>query len=321
MTSRNYPVVSERPLAPSKQRLLLRSKRDLSELPQQEPGTVLVFEVNGRHEAFPERRHLTGAENVVVEAVSVSVIDVRARQIPVEISIPSSSPADDFLIRVWFGCEVTKPEAVAAAGLTDIRLPLRSHLKGDRKLLRLGTQHNIEEINEVRWLAHNQVQAYCTVDPPELRGVDIALLEVEVLTPDPLRKHSAQVRDVEWDHNLAELKQAFESRDVERLQALISRGPEAITALGIHRREVHTADAVRDAREAEEQRRKHWLEAFRALPPEYLDSLPIDALQLLQNATPELQNTKSGPADAGGQGSRRSADDDKPQILDEDGFR
>ena len=61
-------------------------------------------------------------------------------------------------------------------------------------------------------------------------------------------------------------------------------------------------------REAEEQRRKQWLEAFRALPPEYLDSLPIDALQLLHNATPELQSTKSGSADAGGQGSHRPAE-------------
>ncbi|MGW1682587.1 hypothetical protein [Saccharopolyspora sp. NPDC002376] len=304
--------------------MLLGGKRELTELPAQEPGTVLVFEVNGHFEAFRERRHLTGTEEAVVSAVTVSVVDVRQRLVTARLTIPSNSPADDFTVEAVFRAKVTKPESVAAAGLTDITATLHSHLSQDQDLLALGLQCGVEDINEVRSVVRRRVMAFCKVVPPRIDGMDVALCEVRVPTPNPLREHSTVVRDERWSQDLAELRQAFEQRDVERVHTLLEGGPSMITALGISRREIHTSDAVRDASEAEERRRKYVLELLGALPDGYLDSLPIDPMQFVTALSTSLRPDATGnPAleqDARPGALRRGREPlDEPPILDEDG--
>lgn len=324
MNTLNYPVVAEHPLRPARRRMLLGGKRDLAELPVQEPGTVLVFEVNGRFEAFRERRHLTGTEDAVVSAVAVSLVDVRPRLVRTALSIPSNSPADDFTVEAVFRAKVTKPESVAAAGLTDITTSLRTHLHQDPELPTLGLQCGVEDINEVRSVVRRRVMAFCKVVPPQIDGMDLALCEVRVPTPGALRDHSTVVRDERWNQDLVEMRHEFEQRDVERIHEMLQEGPSKITALGISRREIHTADAVRDAYEAEERQRKHALDLLSALPKGYLDSLPIDPMQYLTALSTGLRGgTTSTPAleqqATPGSSGQAPQSLDEPPILDEDG--
>ncbi|MEV0082181.1 hypothetical protein [Saccharopolyspora sp. NPDC050642] len=319
-----YPVVAEHPLPPARRRLLLGGKRDLADLPPQEPGTVLVFEVNGHYEAFRERRHLSGSEDAVVSAVAISVVDMRERLTTTRLMIPSNSPADDFVVEAIFRAKVTRPETVAAAGLTDLDATLRSYLSQDQELLGLGLQCGVEEINEVRSFVRRRIMAYCKVVPPQVDGMDLSLCEVRVPTPAPLREHSTVVRDERWNQDVLELRQAFEQRDVERIHEILQGGPSMVTALGISRREIHTSDAVREAYESEDRRRKHMLDLLRTLPSGYLDSLPIDAMQFVTALSSSLRPGATGdpvldeekPQSALGRAPR---DADKPPILDEDG--
>ncbi|MEV0704928.1 hypothetical protein AB0I53_44400 [Saccharopolyspora sp. NPDC050389] len=324
MNFTGYPVVAEHRLPPARRRLLLGGKRDLADLPPQEPGTVLVFEVNGHYEAFRERRHLTGSEDAVVLAVAISVVDMRERLATTRLLIPSNSPADDFVVEAVFRAKVTRPEAVAAAGLTDLDATLRSYLSQDQELLALGLQCGVEEINEVRSLVRRRIMAYCKVVPPQIDGMDLSLREVRVPTPTPLREHSTVVRDERWNQDVVELRQALEQRDVERIHEILQGGPSMVTALGISRREIHTSDAAREAYESEDRRRKHMLDLLRTLPDGYLDSLPIDAMQFVTALSASLRPGATGdpvldeekPQSAL---RRASRDADKPPILDEDG--
>lgn len=323
MNSTNYPVIEEHPLRPARRRLLLGGKRDLAELPPQEPGTVLVFEGNGRYEAFRERRHLTGAEEAVVAAVSISVVDMREREVTTTLAIPSNSPADDFTIEAVFRAKVTRPEVVAAAGLTDMAATLRSYLSQDQDLLALGLHCSVEEINEIRGAVRRRVMAYCKVVPPRIEGMDVSLCEVHVPTPNSLRTHSTLVRDERWNQNLVEQRHASEQLDVERIHEVLQGGPSKVTAFGISRREIHTSDAVREAYESEDRQRKYVLDVLHALPDGFLDSLPIDHMQFVtalsaslnSNATekPALKNEKRSGL------PRASRQDDELPILDEDG--
>ncbi|MGI8309548.1 hypothetical protein [Saccharopolyspora hattusasensis] len=324
MNRAGYPVVVEYPLPPARRRLLLGSRRDLTELPPQEPGTVLVFEVNGRYEAFRERRHLTGSEDAVVSAVSISVIDMRERLTTTRLAIPSNSPADDFFVEAVFSAKVIRPESVAAAGLTDLSGTLHGYLSQDQELLALGLQCGVEEINEVRSLVRRRIMAYCKVVPPQVDGMDLSLCEVRVPTPTPLREHSTVVRDERWNQDVAELRQAFEQRDIERIHEILQGGPSMVTALGISRREIHTSDAVRDSYESEDRRRKHMLDLLRTLPVGHLDSLPIDAMQFVTALSASLRpGATEDPAleqeKQQGSLSRAPRDADQPPIVDEDG--
>jgi hypothetical protein len=323
MNSTNYPVIAEYPLRPARRRVLLGGRRDLAELPPQEPGTVLVFEVNGHYEAFRERRHLTGTEEAVVSAVAISVVDMRERVVTTTLAIPSNSPADDFTIEAVFRAKVTRPEVVASAGVTDMAATLRSYLSQDRDLLALGLHCGVEEINEVRGAVRRRVMAYCKVVPPQIEGMDVSLCEVRVPTPNPLRAHSTLVRDERWNQDLVEQRHASEQRDVERIHEVLQGGPSMVTALGISRREIHTSDAVRDAYESEDRQRKYVLEVLRALPDGFLDSLPIDHMQFVTALSASLRPDATGNPAL--ENEKRSAlhrtprQDDELPILDEDG--
>ncbi|MBV9012033.1 MAG: hypothetical protein JO272_08275 [Pseudonocardiales bacterium] len=188
-----YPVIEERPLAAVARRFLRPTRRDLTELPEARPGTLWVFDAGGHYETF-DRRYLSGTEPAVVDAVTVSLVDIRPRRVPVEMSIPSASPADDFVFRVDFRCVVTGPSVVAAAGLTDLTAPLRNYLTRDRKLLVMGMNFKVDDILALREEITARVSSYCEVNPPRIDGIKVELGAVTVRTPADLRTQETKIR-------------------------------------------------------------------------------------------------------------------------------
>ena len=180
VTTGAYPVLEERALGPVPRRGLLGGRRDPLELPPLDPGAVLVFEVDGEYRPLPVRRHLRGTESVVVRAVAVSLVDIRARVVPVDVVIPTLRAGQVFVVRATFRCRVTAPATVARAGITDVAGLLADHLRQDRELLVMGIDAGVEEVVEARARIHSRVRAYCMVAPPQVAGIEVVLATVDV---------------------------------------------------------------------------------------------------------------------------------------------
>ncbi len=324
MTNANgpYPVIEERALGRA-QRRLLGSRRETSELPPQVPGTVLVFEVNGRHEVLRDRRHLSGKEDDVVDAVSVSVVDLRDRTVTVDLTVASASAADDFTVRVRFGCRVTQPDVVAAAGIRDLTTFLRGHLGNDRDLVRRCGAHPVEDINAVREWVTARVAAYCRIQPPRLAGMTLTLSEVEVLTPADLRRHATGMRDETWRQLVEGLRQTFEDNDVARIESVVNRGPAAVESLGISRGQVNLGESAERAYRIEAERRSDMLEMLKALNDRgHLDTAPVDAMRVVEALFDQtigpLPQRGSAAIDSGAERRQRPAAHEVPRFIDEE---
>ncbi|MER6944168.1 hypothetical protein ABT294_09110 [Nonomuraea sp. NPDC000554] len=276
-----YPIIDEQPLKPAHRRLGLFARRDPRELPGTPAGAVLVFEVHGGYHAFTERRHLKGSEDAVVEAVSVAVVDVRSRTVPVEVLIPSGDLGYRFVVRSNFKCRVTNPEAVVAAHVRDVAENLANHLRTDAQLMRLGLTRPIEQTNVLAPEVAARVQAYLEFQPPEIDGVDVVLTNVELLMPDDVVVHGQGLKKLQWARESKELLWAIENRDVARIEEIFQRGVEAVTALGVSRDQVLMNDAVGVVHQAQEQRMKHLSGLMSQLPEGSLDFLPIDSHKLI----------------------------------------
>lgn len=177
-----YPVIAE-VLLPRVERIWYRRRRrEPADVPLARPGCGYVFKARGEYVAYDDR-HLNFADEIVVAATSVSFVDVRARQLPVDIRIPSAVPDEEFLVRSIFRCRVTDPAAVARHRLTDLDVVLASHLASDDQLGSVGRQLGIGRAHEARRLADIRIRALCLVAPPDVPGVDVALVQVDVLIP------------------------------------------------------------------------------------------------------------------------------------------
>lgn len=324
MTHYGYPVLEERALHRAQRRLLVGERREPGELPAQPPGTVLVFEAGGRFEVLRDRRHLSGREETVVDAVAVSVVDVRERILPVDVAVPSASAADDFTIRALFRCRVTKPDVVAAAGITDLTGALRGHVGQDRELAARCGAHLVDDIRDIREWVTARVTAFCTMQPPRVAGMSISLAEVYLLTPIDLREHATGMRDETWRQHLEELKQAFENRDVERLEAIIRSGAEAISALAISRGQLHLGKAAEREYRIEEAKRRYELDVVKALMEGgHLDTAPIDGMRYVDALADRIFGRAGDKADelvgAPPKASLdRGEDRDGPRVVDEE---
>lgn len=252
-----YPVLEERPLPAVPRRFLRGGRRDVTELPQWRLGCVLVFHTGRDRIALREHTHLTGAEEPVVDAVAVSVVDIRPRAVTAQLVLPSASAADDFTVRVGFRCQVTDPEVAAGHGAFDLGRQLEEHLERDRKLLGLGASHTVEQIADMRDLVEARVEAYWEYHPLEVRGLSIAFTSTSVLTPAELRAHEQQMRDERWRQDYTKLTSVGEDTEIARMRDLVADGSAGLTALGLARREIHPIDAVRDAREDEQVARQN----------------------------------------------------------------
>ncbi|MGH3901022.1 MAG: hypothetical protein ACRDTA_22810 [Pseudonocardiaceae bacterium] len=315
MKERNYPVIEERSLDPVRRVWWKGARRALNELPTRRAGTLLVFETGTRWEEMPYSGPLNGREEVVVDAVAVSLVDRRKRVIKVELTIPSADAADDFLLEVYFCCRVTDPVIVAQAGLLDVRELLAQHLKFDPKLARLGIQHTVEQLNLLRRDVDARIHAYCEVDPPKIEGLNIGLVTVAVATPQTLRFQAELIRNERWNQHLGELQKAFEDRDVERLSKIFHSGAEFITALGVSRGQISTEKAADDAYLAEQRKRLQVGEYIKILADGgHLDKFPMDVGDLIENF---MHNVVGNRADVGGNSNYSSITGNDQKVLDD----
>lgn len=280
MTVPHYPVISEHALGRAPRKFLSRV-RDLSELPASAPGTVLVFETATGHHAATERRHLTGGEDVVVDAVAVALVDVRERLIPVRLALPSASPADEFTVTVDFSCRVTRADVVAAAGRRDVSRSLEIFLGRDQALSRMGAGRSIEQIGLVRAEVTARIATFCKLRAPEIPGMEITLAEVRVQTPADLAAHEREKRDVVWSEAVGDLRARAEDRDASRLADYFDRGPAAVAGLAVSRGELNLAEATEREYSLAEAKRNDMIKLLQSLPEGAFDTTTIDADRLL----------------------------------------
>lgn len=285
-----YPVVDERALDPATRRWLGRS-RDLTELPKHIPGTVPVFEVHDGYVAFQERRHLGRREDLVVNAISVSIVDMRPRTVTAQLHVPSRSAADEFVLLVDFQCQVEDPERVAETGLRDVTEPLRQYLRRDVGLMQLGVRYSVEDINTVREELSSRVDAYTRLRAPQVDGMTVVLGAVRVVTPKDLAGYERSLRDVRWQQNKELLEHAGEDRNAERLRAYVDAGPNALSALAAARGELDLqAAAVRGYQQAEDKR-KQLIEILKTMPEEEWHTIAVDSQRIVGALVDELIGT------------------------------
>jgi hypothetical protein len=261
----SYPVLDERPLPYIPRKLLRGARRSLSDLPETGPGSVLVFRHGTRYVVFDEARHLTGAEEPVVDATAVYLVDKRRRDFTIYLTLPSTSPADDFTIRATFRARVTNAERAAEEGPIDITGYLGRHLEQDPKLAKLGSDYSVEAIAKVRDLIISRIEAYCELNPVDLPALAVELASATVLTPRELRRHEQDKRDERRRQELAQLQADGEDRSIERHESLVKKGSGALTALGLTRGETSASDAIANARDDEKRQQDQFAEAFRIL--------------------------------------------------------
>jgi hypothetical protein len=314
----NYPVCEERALSPA-QRHWFSKRRDISELPPQKPGTVLVFEVGGRYEAFTERTHLNGSEAAVLDAVTVSVVDVRSRLVAVDLAIPSANPGNDFLVRVRFGCVVTDAEAVVAKKLTNVAHVLREYLRRDRALVELGCDYRIDELNDVRKQINARVSAYCRLEQPRIPGLSVELSTVEVLTPDNLRAHGGIMQAEEWEQKYNALKLSGQKGAAEFVRDMIEQGPAMADAMALSQGEITAAQIAAQARADQQQEMQNALRVLSLVGEAHgLDHIGYDPVDLINKITQTKLGVQS-TAEVAPAHRRRAvtaaADEDKPGFA------
>ena len=242
MRNERFPVVDERPLPPPERRWW-RLRRNPALLPAVPPGCVLVLVIDGRYMAFPDPSRLRGTEPDFVWATWVSIVNVRYRRIVATTWVPTTDPADDFLIRAVFGCMVVQPDAVAHSGLTDLQGDLDIRLRLDEHLMGLQHRFGTEQIAEVRAaVTHDLVNAY-QQRPPTVPGMDIRFEGVHVSPPRALREQHAELRDMVWSWHTEALREEIETRRVDHVAGLL-RTPERAEAAAIAREERAAKDAA-----------------------------------------------------------------------------
>ncbi len=323
-----FPVLEERTLPFLQRRLLRGARRDPGELPAAGPGTVLVFRHGSRYEAIRENRHLTGTEELVVDATAVLLVDIRARDVTIYFSLPSASAADDFTVRVTFQAHVTDPERAAAEGAIDLAGYLERYLQQDAKLSKLGSEYPIEAIAAVRDVVISRIEAYCEFNPIRLTGLAVELAAAAVLTPRELRRHEQDMRDERRRQALAELRDIGEDRSIQRHQALVESGPTTLTALGLSRGETSIVDAIVHARDDEHRQQDKFAEAFRILQQsgatDFIDIDPTDMVAAyLEKLTGQPIARRQRDSIQLREGNRREAiaaagDDQDEDLPDED---
>ncbi|MEV0586872.1 hypothetical protein [Nonomuraea sp. NPDC050310] len=186
-----YPVVEQRELYPvPKPGFLRTARRSIMDLPTPLPHQVLVFKHGGSYQRGDERL-LRGDEPFVVEANSVSLVDLaKDRAVVAEIGIRSQGK-NDFTVRVTFACTVVDPVQVVQSGTVHVSGALANYLKSNQRLLGLGLKHSLSEVSEVRILVFAEVKSATTYFPPIIPGMVVALSSVEVLTPSAVAEAEA----------------------------------------------------------------------------------------------------------------------------------
>jgi hypothetical protein len=323
-----YPVVIERALPPVRRRLFIGASRDQSDLPERPPGGVYLFRVNGRFQQYGDDQHIDLGDRTVVDATSVSVVQIRPWSVTADVPIDSKRASDKFTVRTEFLSRVTRPELVAEAGHTNLGAVLANHLRQDRDLSGLGLDYRIEDINELRKRIEAQITAYCLLSPINVRGMEIDLLSVDVLSSKDFIDHSRRIRDGEWDEEVERRRRRFEDENVERLAATFERGPVHADALGVARGEINISDVAIRAHEADQERRKQMAGVMQNMVERgFFDRVPLDPIAIMNavtgtSGTPQpisaLAPAQQPPAVTGPTRHRKDSDDEPDFIPDEE---
>jgi hypothetical protein len=201
--SQFYPIVSQRQLKEPPRRGLWglgSPRRPEDEMPALNPHEVRVYRVGGQFIVDDGRRGPD--DNRVVNATSVSVVNMRrGADVGATFEIASKDAAK-FTVQVNFVCSVVDPVTVVRDGQTDASESLLGYLEGYQPLFELGLKHPLTEINAVRREAGLHVKAYMTIRPPEIPGMSIALANVQVMTPQELAEHEERRRKEEREQSL-----------------------------------------------------------------------------------------------------------------------
>jgi hypothetical protein len=235
MNAERFPVVDERPLLRPERRWF-RPWRDPAQLPTLPPGCGYVFGVDGRYTPWPHAEHPRGTEPEFVQANAVSLVNSRERRITATTWVPCTDPADDFLVRVVFRCQVARADLVAVHGLTDLQAELDTHLRLDEQLMSLQHQFGVENISEARAAVTERLGRAYRQKPPAVPGMHIQFEGAHLSPPRALRNHYAELRETIWS-------QETELQRVKHAEELL-KTPERADAAALARREITAKQAA-----------------------------------------------------------------------------
>jgi hypothetical protein len=276
-----FPVLEEKSLPAIPRKFMRVARRDLSELPEVRPGSVLVFHYGSRYHAFAEAKPLTGSEEPVVDATTVFLVDMRRRPFTVQFTIPSARPADDFTIRTMFIAQVKNPEKAAEAGPVDLSHCLTNYLQRDKTMLQLGQKYRVEDAT-VRDLVASRIEAYWEYSPVNLPGLSVELDAVSVMINPGVRVHDHKMLQEERAQELGQLQADGEDHSAARIQNYVNRGSGALTALGLARGETPMGEAIAAAHQSEARLEDKLGDLVRILQQNgTLDNVDIDPTDIL----------------------------------------
>ncbi|HLL67534.1 MAG TPA: hypothetical protein VK453_17750 [Micromonosporaceae bacterium] len=254
-----YPIVSSDHLSAPANRGFLgmgRKRRHPDELPRAGAHEVWVYRVDGRY--IVDRGELQREDDQVLRADLVSLVNMGdGVPISVDLSIPSAE-ASDFTVRVTFACTVTDPGRVVRENL-NAHSTILAYLRRDSKLSHLALEYRMADVNRLRRDAAARVRAYEEVRPPDVSGMQMRLVGVEVLTPKDLETFEAKRRQVDSEHQLEAQKRGYrqstEIDDELHTQNLTGRQREGRHQADQEEQEHSQVSSVR------QQRHEHRLQA------------------------------------------------------------
>jgi hypothetical protein len=199
-----YPIISSHHLGAPIRRYMRRVRKD-GEIPTISSNQVLVYRVGAQHTL--DNIRLPMDHDTVVNANFVAVVDT-SRNMPVDavVNIPSAE-ATDFTARVTFACHVLDPITVVQSGISDASAALSTYLRTDRALFELGLSYSLDQVNEVRPLVSSTVQAMTMLEPPDIPGLEVRLVGVELSNPEDVAKFHGTRRSVIFDNEIARVRQ------------------------------------------------------------------------------------------------------------------
>jgi hypothetical protein len=268
-TDPGYPVIEEWPLSPVPRRMLRTARRDPSELPRPQPGVSLVFYAEQRKIAYPEHQQIDYANEVVVDAISVRVVDIRARRLTVPLWLRSKTAVGEFAVHVIFGCQVDQVEVAADYSGIDLVGDLRDYVLSDGDLLKTGAHFAVTDALEARDAIETQIEARCELTPYVLPGVRIDFRRAQVLTPEDLAAHEGRKVDILRTHEITRLETegAFDHKEFSTTRSRDITRFESESAAEQRRREAIAEGRIAEIRRANEAAEiRHLLEVIRDSP-------------------------------------------------------
>jgi hypothetical protein len=215
----DYPIIEQKSLPKAGRRGplgLASPRRQDGEMPMPNAHEVVVYKTAGMY--FVDDGRSRPSDDHVVNATNISVVDMREdAAVTVQATIPSAGAAE-FVVQVTFLCTVKKPEEVVEAGLRDVTTSLTHYLIRHQPLFRLGEDYHLAQVTVVRHNVAADVKAYFSGRPARLRGIDVKLGSIQVMTPDELRSKQRErelealltSEQQEMEHRLAQQKADFE---------------------------------------------------------------------------------------------------------------